>query len=307
MKVRAWIELGLAVLSGLAVLIGLILVLAGTAPQAHAADPLACEGYPEKRVYLESQAWWSATERDADAQHIHVGLCYPWAGFGETVSGTLRLNARIQLHHNLGRSERVRIQDWTNQVYSTPVAIGPCEQCEVTVPIDLDTRKIANGLRELRFSVDVVEQDGSRFYNSTGWMIRVQNPDSTGLDQGTRTTANRTESKGWHKLGAAYINALLLSPIPSGPVSGVWPIRWQTNSDRVGDSYAAYVDPSFHAIPPSTGLVIGQGSTGGFNGTMNLDTRLLSNGWHRLVLRADSLKNAGRTSGLQVVGFEVRN
>src|SRR5918999_4217295 len=49
-------------------------------PNASAApDPVSCAGYPEPRVFLESQAWWRGTPAgDTEIRHVHSGACFPY-------------------------------------------------------------------------------------------------------------------------------------------------------------------------------------------------------------------------------------
>jgi len=80
------------------------------------------------------------------------------------------------------------------------------------------------------------------------------------------------------------------------------------------------IDPDFHSHMPSEGIVVAQGQ-GQFSCQLTIDTRQLSNGWHRLVLRTDDdfvstsgecAQNKGGTcdstlSGVLVVWFNVQN
>ena len=83
--------------------------------------------------------------------------------------------------------------------------------------------------------------------------------------------------------------------------------------------HIAMIDPDFHSVPPSDGIVVAEGP-GEFIGDLNVDTLQLSDGWHRLALRADSdTFNAqecvrldgglcdSTNSGLLVTWFEVDN
>ncbi len=47
---------------------------------------LCLQGYPEPRVYMESQHWFTSPGKDIDrdSKHTHIGACVP---HGQTVSG----------------------------------------------------------------------------------------------------------------------------------------------------------------------------------------------------------------------------
>ena len=44
-------------------------------------DSLSCEGYPEPRVFLESQSWWVDAHRPYPGAQIHWGTCFPLMRF----------------------------------------------------------------------------------------------------------------------------------------------------------------------------------------------------------------------------------
>ena len=44
-------------------------------------DSLTCEGYPEPRVFLESQSWWVDAHRPYPGAQIHWGTCFPLMRF----------------------------------------------------------------------------------------------------------------------------------------------------------------------------------------------------------------------------------
>ena len=60
-----------------------------------AQQPPDCSGYPEARVFLESQAWWwlsNKTDRvqtGDDFGHVHIGTCFPHA---QTISGDVEFD-----------------------------------------------------------------------------------------------------------------------------------------------------------------------------------------------------------------------
>jgi hypothetical protein len=69
--------------------------------------------------------------------------------------------------------------------------------------------------------------------------------------------------------------------------------------------HAMYIDPNFHA--GSEGIVVKQGP-GKWDGEVPaINTLILPDGLHRLVLRADATVSSGTNSGLLVIPFVVDN
>lgn len=116
--------------------------------------------------------------------------------------------------------------------------------------------------------------------------------------------------------------------LPLAPVSGNWKIR------RIKDDLAksaesnitrtvVSIDPAFHATPPSIGTVLLDTNTEIDQG-VTINTRSLSNGYHMLLIRADSFVPAGSVfdqepftadnpaaggtnSAVLAIAFEVKN
>jgi hypothetical protein len=66
-----------------------------------APNPLTCEGYPEARIFLDAQAWWSPAPGQAgeDFGHIHNATCAPHR---QTLRGLVDFDIRLILHNNPG-------------------------------------------------------------------------------------------------------------------------------------------------------------------------------------------------------------
>jgi hypothetical protein len=64
------------------------------------------KSYPERGVFLESQAWWTKGTADAEtsgeAHHVHLGLCFPQGRVARFRSGRIRWDFRIIFHHMKG-------------------------------------------------------------------------------------------------------------------------------------------------------------------------------------------------------------
>src|SRR6266571_4361209 len=64
-------------------------------------DPLSCVGYPELRVFSESQAWWTRFpgQTGTDFGHVHEGACIPER---DTLNHDFDIDLRLMLHDNPG-------------------------------------------------------------------------------------------------------------------------------------------------------------------------------------------------------------
>src|SRR5215211_2578360 len=77
----------------------LLLVLALPAAAQAEPNPLTCEGYPQKRQFVEAQSWWTVKpgQTGTNHGHLHVGACIPER---ETISSPTTLDVRLILHDN---------------------------------------------------------------------------------------------------------------------------------------------------------------------------------------------------------------
>src|SRR5215210_8747802 len=73
--------------------------LPGVARATHA--PGTCDGYPQPRVFLESQAWWQTAPSafGSDFGHVHAGTCFPYL---QSISGVVPFDVVTKLHDNPG-------------------------------------------------------------------------------------------------------------------------------------------------------------------------------------------------------------
>ncbi len=258
------------------------------------ADPLACTGYPEPRIWLESQAWWDSAGLvipTSVGHHIHVGMCWPVNpdGSDALVDGVLHLDVRVLLHDQIGRTNYLRFQDAGGSAsIKFPLTIGPAD-VTAWVPVDLDLGLWGTGRRETHVTANIQNNaDGKRQFNSTGWQLCVRSCTPT------YRTPPWTEARGWYE-GHDYQNARFFSLLPVAPVSGLWKFRVQLLQLGPG---GVFLDPNFHAGSEGTRV-----AAAGYYGDVTVDTRLLANGTHRLVLVASD----GKSAGVQVVTFVVAN
>ena len=257
-------------------------------------DPLACTGYPEPRIWLESQAWWDSAGLAIPTNvghHIHVGTCWPVNpdGSDALVDGVLHLDVRVLLHNQIGRTSYLRFQDASGPAsIKIPLTIGPGD-ATAWVPVDLDLGLWGTGRRETHITANIpINSDGKRQFNSSGWQLCVRSCTPS------YRTPPWTEARGWYE-GHNYQNARFLSLLPVVPVSGLWTFRVQLLQLGAG---GVFIDPDFHAGSEGTRI-----AAAGYYGYLTVDTRLLANGTHRLVLVASD----GQSAGVQVVTFKVAN
>lgn len=295
-----------SILAALAILIvGSSSWLASGAPALAAPDPLACTGYPEPRVFIESQAWWRPLGQTGFGEHIHLGTCFP---IGQMVRGTLELDLRVMLHDQLPGSRVTLLRAGTESVtlLEQSIDLRPDASGHATAwyHVGLDTRKVAEGRREFRFTANMsARPDGKRQFETSGWQTTVDNdPAVAGSNYRSHLGI---EARGWYS-GANYTNARLDAP-PPATVSGTWTFNVRLDAGSGGTpvtAHSVHVDPDFHA--GSAGRVLRSG-VGAYRGAVSIDTKTLTNGRHKLVLISHSDIATGRASGIQVVTFNVSN
>lgn len=279
-------------------------LLFSVVPAASAApDPLLCTGYPEPRVFLESQAWWNIDGikiPSAVGHHIHVGMCTPLDG--TVLHGTVHFDVRVLLHNQVGKLTSVRVSDYSTVKRTKSVSLNT-NDLPLWVPFDINFDSWSTGRHELRWTANVPDEQpnktgSQRMYNSTGWQycIRSCSPNVSG-----RAT-NWTEARGWYQ-DHGYANARFRSPVPVNALTGTWTFNYEMKPGSGGDATklaGIYIDPDFHN--GSAGRVVKQ-TTGATSGTASIDTRTLTNGTHKLVL----LSSDGFNAGVQLITFKVAN
>lgn len=324
--------------------VGSVLALPPSSADAAATDPelYECVGapadypnvyYPEPRVFLESQGWWSRrkTRPGSASEHIHVGVCFPQGmRWSADVDGTVRLDFRIGFH-NAFRFRVARFRGGIACCDATPgggaqfddtsaetkALIGsamPDGHVYVTKTLDIDGAG-SDGRKEARFTVDLRRTtNGRRFFQSAGWQSYIERTETTIVDdyRGEDTVAARGWYEGFGYTNASYAERYSAAAPPT--VSGTWRPKVRMRSGSGGapvTSHRAHVDPDFHM--GSAGWTVKQGR-GPFEGRLGVDTTRLANGWHKLVLVSNSKKISrrdkapnGTSSGVQVIPFLVSN
>lgn len=268
-------------------------------------DSAPRKAFPERRVYVQSQAWWEP--KGGHPEHIHVEAAVP---IGQTVSGTLSFDVRVQLHDQPPGSEvnLLRVIDERGvRLVEQKVSIKPDAHGHADVwikDVRIDTRKQRNGRREYRFTANMsTRADGKRQYQSTGWCWYVSN--ALGGAGSHYRSDKFHEARGWYT-AANYANARLESLFPFEPVTGQWAVKVALVAGSGGKPVTAHmvtIDPDFHG--GNAGTVIKQGS-GPYRGGVTIDTTKLAKGPHKLVLITHQDISTGRNSGVLVVPFVVK-
>jgi hypothetical protein len=179
------------------------------------------------------------------------------------------------------------------------------ETCVWTDKLQINLASIGySGWQQFRFRAFVREPDTKEMRVWTGLHANVENGKPL---KHVYEDPNVVEGRGWYT-GANYANASIKSP-PLTPVSGIWQPYVEMEKGAGGltlTDHLAALDTDFHH--GDRGVVVREGS-GEFRGNLTIDTTGLTNGWHRLLLKANAFDSqAGSTnSGVLVIYFEVRN
>lgn len=294
--------------------------------QASKPNPTTCEGYPERREFMESQSWWHDSENDFSGgdggltEHSHSAACFP---LYRVVSGTLRLDVVSQLHNLPGRHARVRVQDGSRTLAQRDTATCDTADCTFVTRFDLNTANLATGTHELRLHTEarvknssgsVVEQNLA----TNSWQLCVRSCDPI---RSTVVRWPQNEGRGWYDTPSidtkGYINARVVSRLPLTTVSGNWcptvrilkgAAEGSQDDTPVERSFAS-IDPNFHRRSPGRVILNQRGTFGGSSGArLCIDTTTLANGPHRLFMSAySSSRFRGQLWGALVVPFKVAN
>ena len=157
----------------------------------------ACIGVPagmtasfnEQRVFLESQGWWgekngSSIPQLGDAEHIHVGMCFP---LQKTVAGNVTLQVRVMAHNLVPGSVVTEtslhdpgdggIPDIT---WNRTIGVGETDW-DSTKTVTVNTANLTDGLREFRNLTMVVKpgSPGPELHASSGWCWEIENVPTT--------------------------------------------------------------------------------------------------------------------------------
>lgn len=296
--------------------VGALMAGAMLLPDATAADPdpFSCTGYPEPRVFLESQAWWTDSETltDGDTEHAHSGTCFP---LNQTLTGNVTFDVVSRLHNANGHYLRyVRVQSATKQggaktlQYVIPRQLCASDDCLFVTSFTIDTSQLKTGRHEFRIhtvSSPIPGYGGAELLATNGWQACVRS--CAGV---TPQATDFPEGRGWYSKDGqvrGYINGRFDQTLPS-TVSGMWCPRLrvlQGAGDEPVEDSRVVIDPDFHHGYGGTVLLTRRGP---FTGNPCIDTTALAEGPHRLVLIAHTTSGfPGQLWGVLVLPFTVDN
>ena len=267
---------------------------------------------------LQSQSWWSTMPNDrlgGESEHVHTQVCFPYR---QTIDGSYSFTIVTSMHNIEGwylRNVRVQVasdQDGNRTLANVSSTVRQCNgvDCTFTTPVTVNLSSLPAGEWEFRFHSEVRPTVNATQRNlaTTGFVACVRS--CTGRTP-QAVPAGQTEGRGWYKEAngteRGYVNARFVDALPSGPVSGRWCPHLRTvqgsGNEPVTHSFVS-IDPNWHAVPTVPGKVL-LDAAGPMNGRLCIDTSQLSNGRHKLFIRADWAP--GALAGVLMVPFEVLN
>src|SRR6266571_1199195 len=181
--------------------------------QSPGPNPVTCAGYPEERVFLESQSWWVDKNHPFPGAHIHWGTCFPLLNEKleePVVTGQkIHFDVKLQLHDDPGTVTLLRVQifeDGVDPTWSQTVSIRcpkpPAPEnptCVMWESFDVPLDNLPfDGRRELRMTANMGTGNTEpthccRMYNTTRWPMLVRN----GKPVSNYPSANRVGAAGW--------------------------------------------------------------------------------------------------------------
>jgi hypothetical protein len=277
------------------------LALAGAA--ASSPTPYTCAGappdaprkmYPEKRYYLETQAWWSPMPGHSPDEpfqdrtgHIHLGACVP---LYQTVSGgKLQLDMKWQEHMMQGvngKGAPLPINFLVNieGVFEGPNLrrLGlwqavPCTtmQCEGWVSVDFDYSKAPRGWGNLNpfiqdFFTDCAEGPPNcrQLRTLNHWPVNfvTNNPPAPSTNESVLAPDAYTGGESWFSVEPNFGSHYARTFVQRDEIAKLWNIETGALVPKSGtfhikiggqtDGNRAMLDPSMHAMPPVLGKVI---------------------------------------------------
>jgi hypothetical protein len=292
------------------VVVALTMAFLANATTASAQTPnrLTCEGYAEKRQFVEAQSWWDDVS-GTPVSHAHVGACVPeW----ETLRGaSVPLDVRMVMHENPGEFSTLRITVKGDGYEKNVFAHDYEEDCtqmtcvkwqHFDVPLSAFDH---SGLQEMRLRLTTEEANGNTQKPSMGWKVYVENGKSR--DDYPRNPWMR--GKGWYS-DNGYCVADQVTGLPDTAVSGIYTptLRFRHHEGSEDNPVTAHeirANPNFHM--GDEGLLL-KSSLGEFEGPFAIDTTRFPNGQNKLFLKSDCRADDGSMlSGILVSPFTVAN
>lgn len=247
------------------------------------------------------QSWWKGG-------HIHLGGLFPTM---EKVTSDFPIEIRLQLHDMVGGLVRKVVFGCgglkDQLTLDEPVTL---HHQEWRVPFMLSPSRILNsGWYKLGLQAMMVTPDGLNLNIATDQDIEIVN----GKPNNGKTFSNLTGSTSWMPDDEGngphgYCNAdIITTALPRGPLSGSVEIPVKVVSQAARDTVRgeARIDPNIHAGYPGTQIQLWTGQ----KKFVLIDTHVLSNGEHKLMIRAhdEGILLDGDLSSVFVWPFTVQN
>lgn len=324
---------------------GLGLLAYGGLPQTAQAvpDPVSCAGYPEHRIFVENQTWWSPQVADpsrpghpgvGETGHVHIGTCFPL--YQHLAGNTLELDVNVKMHQQTGTAVNLRVYAYGDVELefnnTQPFNHGKCDtaDCDTWIHVSFPLTGIHyNGWHEFAIFLNVQTPDGQIQRNWTRYYAYVDRPSLPPPPPGSvvYTTTQPvitgvnsvTGGDSWYSqvnggTTGKYAQAKILrASIPWDEATGVLtPLSgtWTPTVSFEANQNFALIDPAFHAVPPSKGTIVYEGTAAtpaDHTRTLSIDTTTLSEGQHRLVIGTGNVATNGTNTGVLVIPFLVDN
>lgn len=293
------------------IVVAIALLVAVAIPNAQAAtpDPVACTGYPEPRIYLETQSWWEPVPGLNTQGHVHMGVCWPDR---QVVSGTLRLDIVGLFHLERGKITQFKVQDdlSTDFISAANIAVDSSTYTgsdpTVIRTMSIDTTKMPDGLRQLRIYIYFTHPNGNSQRTKAMYRVRVNNVPGTTGEIGPKYS--EYGGAGWYKEADGTDWGYQTATLKSGSFPGVAcvPDIWKpvVDTDPSGTTeHLVTIDPHFH--DGDQGRVVHRSTTAGYEGPVVIDTSTLSIGWHKLVIQSARRVGSEENGGVFLLPFRV--
>jgi hypothetical protein len=293
--------------------------------------------YSENRVFLEAQGWWGEPRADGsiprfgDAEHIHVGMCFP---LQTTVSGVLPFRV-IVLGHNLRVNSIIKSTNlhdpdggtfvkifWDDTIKVAPGNLTMQRAVSVNTARNNQGAVVPSGRREFRVLTIVKRPDGAEIHASSGWCWTTANGGVT-VNSGTcKDSPLTTMGRGWYDCFEYKIAEVRnwAYPYDGIPANANYQLSIGAR-DGAGDlgnmllnSWTVRLNPNFHAIPAIPGTILGSGTQPAYGVNVSIPPKL-SGTTQKLVVVASANGTCsssgiptqrGEVSAVQVIPIKVR-
>lgn len=313
-------------IAALAAVVGAYLAQGARAATCSGAPAGVRAEYPEPRVFTEAQSWWLEGTGDPlnvegamEANHVHLGLCYPQ---GETIlaeDGLYPWSLQGKLHEFGGGSAGfVRGggflepgATWSDGSGASGFPWSPVVPDETTVFTEATraAKVVRCGRRENRFTLNATGPQGRRQFQSFGLQTYV--PCTSGRSREDYRSSDVMIFRSWYE-GADYTNVSLVdesahaySGFQASGMADPVPLGWRVKVKLAAGAnrYLVAVDPDLHH--GTFGVVVARGV--GTSVTPTIPVSVLQPGVHKLMVMGCEriAQPSGSACALGVIPFVV--